>query len=154
MNSLGPWTTADFSDLGWHDVHVHGFSLDSFNEQEGTASLALDIDYILEWHSAGSQFEFTVCRAELRFEKVFGLKMALDYSQGPIGMCPFSIHEIELSPKAGHPEPTLLQCRIITNCPSGSLEFETSGFSQRLIGTRRRQTEQWLRPEHRSQNDA
>jgi hypothetical protein len=133
---------------------VHGFALDSFNEQEGSASLTLDIDFILEWHSAEAQFEFTLCRAELRFENVFGLKMALDYAHGPIGMCPFSINELDLEAKHSTLGPTIFKCRILTNCPAGSLEFETTGFCQRLVGARRRQSEQWLRPEHRSRIDA
>jgi hypothetical protein len=46
MNSAGPWTTDDFEAMSWHDVHIHGFRLDSFKEENGSADLVMDIDYI------------------------------------------------------------------------------------------------------------
>lgn len=36
--------------MSWHDVHVHGFRLDEFDENNRSADLVLDIDYILQWH--------------------------------------------------------------------------------------------------------
>src|SRR4051812_23328616 len=75
MTSAGPWTTADFESMSWHDVHVHGFRFDRFNESNGSADLVLDIDYILKWERSGENFLFTVCRADLRFTDVFGLKV-------------------------------------------------------------------------------
>ena len=64
MNSLGPWSTEDFDSLTWHDVHVHGLRLPSFNENHGSADLVLDIDYILKWEPSGTGFQFTLCPAE------------------------------------------------------------------------------------------
>jgi hypothetical protein len=100
MNSLGPWTTEDFDSLAWHDVHVHGLRLTSFNESHGSADLVLDIDYIMKWESSGNGFQFTLCPAELVFHGVFGLKVELDYATPTAGMCPFSIHAIEREPLA------------------------------------------------------
>jgi len=53
MNALGPWTNEDYEALSWHDVHVYGFRLDSFDKRNGTADLILDIDYILRWELKG-----------------------------------------------------------------------------------------------------
>ncbi|MFZ1909226.1 MAG: hypothetical protein WAU52_09125, partial [Burkholderiales bacterium] len=65
MDSAGPWTTADFDALSWHDVHVYGFRLDNFKEDNGSADLVLDIDFILKWEKVESEntFRFTICRA-------------------------------------------------------------------------------------------
>jgi hypothetical protein len=87
MTKAGPWTTADFDAMSWHDVHVHGFRLDRFDENNGSADLVLDIDYILKWEKSGDSFLFTVCRADLRFNDVFGLKLDLDYASPTAGMC-------------------------------------------------------------------
>lgn len=98
MEDLGPWRTEDFDALSWHDVHVHGFRLASFNDEEGSAELVLDIDYILKWENAGNQFKFTVCRASLIFHNTFGLKLNLDYATPTAGMCPFMIDGIRREP--------------------------------------------------------
>ena len=79
MTDLGPWHTEDFDSLSWHDVHVHGLRFASFDEDEGTTDLALDIDYILKWEKSADQFLFTICRAELVFHSAFRLKLELDY---------------------------------------------------------------------------
>lgn len=67
MTELGPWYTDDFDALSFHDTHIHGFHLDSFNSDEGCADLTFDMDYILKWEKdkEGSRFLFTLCRAEL-----------------------------------------------------------------------------------------
>src|SRR5258706_6878717 len=95
MNSAGPWTTDDFEAMSWHDVHIHGFCLDSFKKENGSADLVLDIDYILKWEKSGNTFLFTVCRADLRFHDVFDLKFSLDYATVTAGMWTFSVSGIE-----------------------------------------------------------
>ena len=86
MEPLGPWDTSNFDEMSWHDVHVHGFRLDNFSAEEGSANLILDIDYILKWERSEDTYLFTVCRADLRFHKVFGLKLTLDYATAPLGV--------------------------------------------------------------------
>jgi hypothetical protein len=95
MHELGPWNTDDFELMSWHDVHVHGFRLENFKPDDGSADLVLDIDYILKWDTTKNHFIFTVCRAELRFHNVFGLKMSIDYATPSAGMSPFTIAEID-----------------------------------------------------------
>ena len=126
----GPWTVEDFEVMSWHDVHVHGFRLDEFDENNGSADLVLDIDYILQWNKSEGTFEFTVCPASLRFHEVFGLKVALDYAQPTAGMCPFSIQGIEREPlefATGHRS---YRWRIPINWPSGEIQFQAPKFTQ------------------------
>ena len=63
MNNLGPWSTEDFEQLSWHDVHVHGIKLEEFWPDNGSADLLLDIDYILR---SGSNLELPLCSPSLR----------------------------------------------------------------------------------------
>ena len=150
MTGLGPWHTEDFESLSWHDVHVHGFRLDTFVAEEGASDLVLDIDYILKWHNSDSGFEFTVCQAELRFYRVFGLKFALDYSTPTAGMCPFSIDGIYREIRERPAGAKSFLWRIPINWPQGSMEFEAPSFTQRLIGGPVVQSMQSLLPEQRS----
>jgi hypothetical protein len=150
MNPTGPWSSADFPEMSWHDVHVYAFSLEGFDPDRGHADLLLDIDYITNWSQEGAAFVFTVCRAELRFQQVFGLKLALDYATPSAGMCPFSLSEIrreEIAYPTGH---TSFKWRLEVNWPDGLIEFEAPSFTQRLVGEPRQQRQQWLSPEHRA----
>jgi len=150
MNSLGPWTTEDFDSLAWHDVHVHGLRLTSFNESHGSADLVLDIDYIMKWESSGNGFQFTLCPAELVFHGVFGLKVELDYATPTAGMCPFSIHAIEREPLAFPGGSKSFRWHIPINWPHGSLRFEAAGFRLTLVGTPVVHSRQSLSPEQRT----
>jgi hypothetical protein len=134
MTSAGPWTSDDFDALSWHDVHVHGFHLDEFKEDNGSADLVLDIDYILKWERSGENFLFTVCRAELRFHDVFGLKLELDYASSTAGMCAFSMSGIEREVVTSSHGRQSYRWRLPINWPKGSLEFQASGFTQVLTG--------------------
>lgn len=149
MKPLGTWTTSDFDAMSWHDVHVHGFRLDAFNSDEGTANLTFDIDYILKWEKAGNGFLFTVCRAELVFREVFGLKLNLDYATPTAGMCPFSISGIEREPVEFPTGSKSFLWRLPVNWPSGSIEFQAPAFSQRLVGDPVAQSGQFLSSEQR-----
>ena len=133
MDSLGPWNTEDFDSMSWHDVHVHGFRFEAIAPDEGTADLIFDIDYILKWEKVKNEFFFTVCRAELVFHNVFGLKFSLDYASLPAGMCPFTISGIEREPLAYPTGLKSFRWLIPINWPSGSIEFEAPRFSQKLL---------------------
>ncbi len=149
MTHFGPWHVEDFELLNWHDVHVHGFRLDAFLADEGASDLVLDLDYILKWHNTDKGFEFTVCQAELRFHRVFGLKFALDYSTPTAGMCPFSIDGIYREVREHSTGFKSFLWRIPINWPQGSIEFEAPSFTQRLIGEPIVQPAQSLSPEQR-----
>lgn len=149
MKKLGPWHTEDFDSLSWHDVHVHGFKFIDFDEDEGTTELILDIDYILKWKKVGNNFHFTVCRAELKFHKVFGLKFELDYKTPTAGMCPFSIDGIERKPLEFSTGYKSFSWSILINWPRGFVEFESPGFTQSLVGKPVIQEHQSLSSEQR-----
>jgi hypothetical protein len=149
MIGLGPWNTEDFESLCWHDVHVYGFRLDTFNPEEGSADLIFDIDYILKWDKNEREFQFTVCKAELKFHKTFGLKFMLDYVTPSAGMCPFSIHGIERKPLTFSGGYASFHWSIAVNWPHGSLEFDAPGFTQKLTGKPVVQSGQSLSPEQR-----
>ena len=135
MHSTGTWQTEQFNEMSWHDVHVHGFRFDHFNEAEGAADFVLDIDYILKWEKADDGFLFTVCQADLRFHDAFGLKFELDYATPTAGMSPFSIAAVErevLQFANGHQS---YRWRLPINWPKGLLEFQAPGFTQTLTGS-------------------
>jgi len=149
MKSGGPWTADDFDEMSWHDVHVHGFRFDTFKDDNGSADLVLDIDYILKWEKSGNGFLFTVCRADLRFHDVFGLKLELDYATPTAGMCPFSLAGLEreiVKLPTGYQS---YKWRLPINWPKGSLEFQAPGFTQVLTGTPHVQPNQALMDEKR-----
>ncbi|GEM_PF-691367 len=143
------WHTEDFDSLFWHDVHIHGFSLDSFIYDEGAADLVLDIDYILNWENVNNKLLFTVCRATLRFHKIFDLRFMLDYVTPTMGMFPFSIDNIQ---RDLLPSPTgyeFFHWSIKINSPEGYIEFDSPGFKLTLIGSPIVQQSQWLSSEQR-----
>jgi hypothetical protein len=150
INKSGPWSTPDFDEMSWHDVHVHGFSLENFDDTTGCSDLVLDIDYILEWLNEGAEFRFKVCRAELRFEKVFALKVALDYAASSAGMSPFALSQIRREEITYHTGARGFKWCLEINWPLGGLvEFESPSFKQSLVGEPRYQTGQWLSSEYR-----
>jgi len=154
MSKHGPWRTDDFEALSWHDAHVHGLNLDAFNPGEGTANLSLDIDYILEWKNVGAGFEFTVAQATLRFHEVFGLKIALDYESPTAGMSPFAIDHIEREVIERKYGSQTYRWTIAINWPVGSIEFQSPGFTQILVGESHVQGQQWLEEKDRNSPSA
>jgi hypothetical protein len=153
MNHLGPWTNDDYNTLSWHDVHIYGFQLETFNSENGTADLLLDIDYILRWENTKEGFLFTVCQAALCFHEVFNLRFSLDYMTPTVGLCPFALADVErelLEFPTGH---KTYQWSLPFNWPSGKIEFEAPGFTQTLIGTPQLQGWQTLPPEKRLRVD-
>lgn len=143
------WATEDFDSLSWHDVHVHGFRLDAYEQSEGAADLLLDIDFILSWHESDGGFQFTICPATLRFKQVFGLQMTLDYVQGTAGMCPFSIHSIERRALVFQTGYKSYDWHILLNWPDGNIKFQAPGFTLTLTGAPRISLSQWLNPAER-----
>ena len=147
------WHTADFDALSWQDVHVHGFRI--VEGEHGTAELQLDIDFIVEWISAGEVgSRFRVAQAMLQFHAVSGLRFALDYVACSAGMSPFAIDGITREPlrEAGddhdgrddRDDRGPWRWRIDVDWPEGFLEFEATGFSQWLVGEVVEQDAQWL----------
>jgi hypothetical protein len=138
----GLWTTEDFDQLSWHDVHVHGFRFAEIWDDEGEADLVFDIDYILKWEQVAGAFQFTVCPAELRFHRAFGLKFDLDYQSPSAGMRPFSIDGITKEPIHNN----VYKWSLVVNWPKGRIGFEAPAFTLKLTGEPVVQDAQFLAP--------
>jgi hypothetical protein len=79
------WANADFENMCWHDNHIHGIRIR--NPKEGyDFDIVFDLDYILEWITVGSFFQFVVAPATLtfhgahkvRFDVTLNFKQSLD----------------------------------------------------------------------------
>ena len=149
MKPLGPWTTEDYEALSWHDAHVYGFRLEAFDDENGSADLVLDIDYILKWEHANESFLFTVCQAELRFHDVFRMRFVLDYATPTMGMCPFALADVEREALDFSTGYRSYRWRLPFNWPQGQFEFEAPGFTQKVIGPAVVQESQRLPPDKR-----
>jgi len=136
--------------MSWHDVHVHGFRIIENEGENGTAELALDIDYILEWISSEVGFKFVVAQASLQFHEVFGLKLIPDYARPTAGMCAFSIAGIERELVTYPTGYISYKWRLPINWPAGEIVFSSPGFTQRLVGQPYTQADQSLSPSQRS----
>lgn len=71
------WTHDDFEEMGWYDVKIYGFAVEK-SEDEGTADLLLDIDYIFKWVlpiPPAQSFTFWVAPCTLIFKGCFDLQV-------------------------------------------------------------------------------
>lgn len=79
------WTVADFEEMGWHDVWVHGIATveEPPHQFPKRMELLLDIDYKLDWVHQGENlpFKYWMAPATLAFENVFDLSIRLDTGQ-------------------------------------------------------------------------
>ncbi|MFZ5635530.1 MAG: hypothetical protein ACOY82_02975 [Pseudomonadota bacterium] len=130
------WYTADFDQLDWRDVRVHGFRI--VEGARGDAELQLDVDFLLARSEAG----FRVAQTMLQFHDVSGLRLSLDYVACSAGMTAFVIDRIERTPlrdvgdAAGDAPGDFgpWRWRIAIAWPEGFLDFDATGFSQWLVG--------------------
>ena len=150
MTQRTRWSTDDFDDMSWHDVHVHGFQLLRNEGENGTAELVFDIDYILEWLKDENRFNFVVAQASLRFHEVFGLRFSLDYVKPSAGMCAFSLSGIERERVVFPAGYASYKWKLGINWPIGVIEFESPGFNQSLTGQLYTQPRQGLEPSQRT----
>jgi hypothetical protein len=71
------WTDADFEVMGWHDTAVHAIG---FEEDEESARLLLDIDYISRWIEPvppSENYSFLIAPATLVFENAWNMEADL-----------------------------------------------------------------------------
>ena len=86
MNEYTPekwlWTDADFEQMGWHDVHIHGFAF-------GAYTLTFDIDYTFRWVDPApgeTYYRFWLSPATLVFDDVSDVQLDLEPHGKPIIM--------------------------------------------------------------------
>src|SRR6266550_2747235 len=68
------WTDADFEAMGWHDATVHAIG---FDQDEESARLLFDIDYIVRWIDPvppSEYYSFLIAPATLVFENVWNVE--------------------------------------------------------------------------------
>jgi hypothetical protein len=150
MNHRAIWSTEDFDDMSWHDVHVHGLRIVGNDGGDGTAELVFDIDYILEWIKCDDHFNFVVAQATLQFHRIFGLQISLDYKKPSAGMCAFSLAGIEREQVATSTGQISYTWSMNINWPSGKIAFESPGYTQRVTGKLITQARQSLAPAQRN----
>jgi hypothetical protein len=125
------WTEADYTDMSWHDNHVHGFTI--LEGEYGEGELALDIDYILEWRPAiTGRYTFLIAPATLCFRNVTDLRISLDYVNPNAGITPFSISSIDRQEHTYANGHTTFLWSIGVNWPEGVLTFAASGYLQKI----------------------
>jgi hypothetical protein len=74
------WTEADFDQMGWHDVVIHGIAFDAAKYE-----LLLDIDYIFAWvdpEPSSKYFSFWISPCTLVFRNVPDFKAGIDGGLG------------------------------------------------------------------------
>jgi hypothetical protein len=151
--SVQRWYTADFDAMAWQGVHVHGLRL--VPNDDGTAELVLDIDFLLTRAGEDGAPHFRVAQAILQFHEVSALRMALDYAACSAGMTPFAIGAITRASLADAPEgddavdAAPWRWTITIDWPDGELAFDSPGFSQWLVGEPVTQSMPSLLPAHR-----
>jgi hypothetical protein len=71
------WTQDDFEIMGWHDSNIYGLTIEK-GEDNWTADLLLDIDYIFKWIQPVppvQTFTFWIAPCTLIFKETFDLQM-------------------------------------------------------------------------------
>src|SRR5260221_7337699 len=139
MNDLGA-TLPSATDLplelrSWHDNGIHALALTDPSSENGTSTLTLDIDHIVEWIlEPGEKFyQFRIAPALLRFYGVFALKLRLDYSVGPIAVTPFQVDGIERTEEVT-PNARITHWKIGITCPTGEISFDAQDWSLTFTG--------------------
>ena len=140
------WTQHDFSEMSWHDNHVHALRL--VEGPHGAGELILDLDYILEWIKEPDGYKFRIIPVTLKFVEVTNLRISIDYATPTAGLGPFSIHSIErqTEPRGRYVAEIW---KISINWPAGEITFEAHGYEQHAIGAAVVSTSQYLSPEER-----
>lgn len=125
------WTHEQFSEMSWHDNHVHAFRI--VEGPHGAGKLILDLDYILEWICESNGYKFKIIPVDLTFLDVSELRLSLDYATPTAALGPFSIHSIErVSEPRTHYVAELW--KIAINWPKGEIMFEAKGYEQHATG--------------------
>ena len=119
----------------WHDNGVHAFALTDPSSENGTSTLTLDIDHIVEWilSPEDKSYRFRIAPALLRFYGVFALRMSLDYSVGTIAVTPFQIDRIECTSEQTQ-YATIKHWKISIASPTGEIAFDAHDWSLTFTG--------------------
>ena len=138
-----PHTESDFDALSWHDCRIWAveFRTGDPGEQDWTSDLALDIDFILEWHcgTLGS-VQFRIAPASLVFHGVTDPNLNIDWGTSGFQVAPYDITIDRIQREPVREQKVFLDrpyfsWRIMLNSPrAGILSFGAVGFTQHLRG--------------------
>ncbi|WP_030263924.1 hypothetical protein [Streptomyces sp. NRRL B-24484] len=122
------WSDADFDDMGWHYVTIHGLCVQPGASADALPRLVLDIDYIIKWvHPVAPEkhFSFWIAPSTLAFEDVRDIEGDLDFKGTALSL---DIDHLRRSAaEDGHDDP---QWHIEGH--SFDLRFRATGFQQYL----------------------
>ncbi|MBI4998078.1 MAG: hypothetical protein HZC22_14530 [Rhodocyclales bacterium] len=123
----------EFNGFRWHDNAIHGVRLvESADGYSG--DLMLDIDFIVEWLpplEGSNEFRFHVAPADLCFQRVSKLVLALDWTSSAAIFPPITIHEVRRDPVVTPNGEPSFEWRIETNHPpEGFISFRSAGYVQ------------------------
>jgi len=141
------WTHEQFSEMSWHDNHVHALRV--VEGPHGTGELILDLDYILEWMNEPDGYKFKIVPAVLKFVGVSDLRLSLDYATPTAALGPFSIHSIHRHTESRERYVAEIW-KISINWPKGEITFEAKGYEQNATAAAVVSDSQCLRPAERN----
>lgn len=119
------WTQADYDQLGWHGCRIYSISF-----VDERFKIAIDIDYIFETETRGSDSEFLVAPALMEFSDVSDLKIRID-SESVMGA---TILEMTLRRAGLSPNGKVEMYKADISMDIGTVKFATSGFEMLLKG--------------------
>ena len=73
------WSSADFTQMGWHDSQLHGMAFVATDDLEPEHSLLLDLDYIVRWVDGpkpDSHYTFWVAPVTLAFDNAWDVRLS------------------------------------------------------------------------------
>lgn len=121
------WTDADFVQMNWHDVHIHGIAF-----RAELFEFWLDVDYIFSWvHPEGEEtyFRFWVAPATLVFTNVHDLKFDIESYNGALELQGIKRSEPGRPKNAEHISKQT-EWLWLLDCIEGNVTFRSVGFSQ------------------------
>ena len=136
----GVHTDLDFETLSWHDCRIWGveFRTGDADDQDWTSDLALDIDFILEWHCGTSEAQFRIAAARLVFHGVTDVNLNIDWGTRGWQASPYAITIDRIERQPIREQKVFLDrpyysWTIVLNSPKGGIiSFGAVGFTQSL----------------------
>jgi len=122
--------------VDFHDNHIRGIS---FDDEDSSCDLILDIDYIQEWMCQGVSCEFLIAPAYLRFKQVNNLQILLRKDNFTLNSHLAIILSVESFPAEGN-----RKSYKISLVDDDLIQFEAEGVELSITGQSTRSGKQYL----------